>query len=131
MTGKLIVIGAVNVGGALQYQKGGTPIRLLGQMGASHSVLAPQVPAFKEQGFDMELASLRGAAAPKGLPESVRTQLVDAIARIASDPQFQQQAEAMFAPLRYLPPGPYAAEIERAEAGFRQLWKDMPWQEDK
>src|SRR5256885_12527624 len=59
------------------YQKGGTPIRLLGQMSAARSSLAPQVPTFKEQGIDIELASLRGLAAPKGLPEGVRKKLVD------------------------------------------------------
>ena len=130
-TGQQIVVGAINVGEALQYQKGGTPIRLLGQMSAVRTTLAPQTPTFKEQGFDIELASLRGVAAPKGLPEGVRRKLVDALARVAADPQFQQQAAAMFAPLRYLAPAAYATELETAEAGFQKLWKDMPWQEGK
>ena len=131
LAGQQLVVGAINVGEALQYQKGGTPMRLLGQMAAKRSALAPNVPTFKEQGFDIELASLRGLAAPKGLPEGIRKKLVDAVARVAADPQFQQQAEAMFAPLRYLSPPAHAAELEKAETGFRQLWKDMPWQEAK
>ncbi|XAH25932.1 tripartite tricarboxylate transporter substrate binding protein [Xylophilus sp. GW821-FHT01B05] len=131
IAGQQIVVGAINVGEALQYQKGGTPIRLLGQMSAARTTLAPQAPTFKEQGFDIELASLRGLAAPKGLPEGVRKKLVEAVARAAADPQFQQQAEATFAPLRYLAPTAYAAELQRGEAGFRQLWQEMPWQESK
>ena len=130
-TGQQITIGAINVGEVLAYQKGGTPIRLLGQMSAARSSLAPQVPTFKEQGIDIELASLRGLAAPKGLPEGVRKKLVDAVAAIAADPQFRQQAEAMYAPLRYLAPPAYAAELERTEAGFRKLWTEMPWQDGK
>jgi len=126
-----IVVGAINVGEVLQFQKGGTQIKFLGQMGSKRSVLAPQVPTFKEQGFDIELASLRGLGAPKGLPEPIRRKLVDAMAKVAADPDFQKQAEAMFAPLRYLPPDAYAAELERAEAGFRQLWKELPWTEAK
>jgi tripartite-type tricarboxylate transporter receptor subunit TctC len=118
-------------GEVLAYQKGGTPIRLLGQMSATRSTLAPQVPTFKEQGIDIELASLRGLAAPRGLPEGVRKKLVDAVAAIAADPQFKQQAEAMYAPLRYLAPPAYAAELERTEAGFRKLWTEMPWQDAK
>ena len=39
------------------------------------------------------------------------------------------QAAAVFAPLRYLPPQAYAAELKDAEAGFRQLWQAMPWGE--
>lgn len=130
-TGQQITIGAINVGEVLAYQKGGTPIRLLGQMSAARSSRAPQVPTFKEQGIDIELASLRGLAAPKGLPEGVRKKLVDAVAAIAADPQFRQQAEAMYAPLRYLAPPAYAAELERTEAGFRKLWTEMPWQDGK
>ncbi len=128
-TGQQIVIGAINIGEVLAYQRGGTPIRLLGQMSAERSSLAPQVPTFKEQGIAIELASLRGLAAPKGLPEAIRKKLVDAIATIAADPAFKQQAEAMYAPLRYLGPAAYAAELEATEANFRKLWAEMPWQD--
>jgi tripartite-type tricarboxylate transporter receptor subunit TctC len=130
LVGQQLTIGAINVGEALQYQKGGSPIKFLGQMGAARAALAPKVPTFREQGFDIELASLRGLAAPKGLPEPVRKKLVDALARAVADPQFRQQAEAMYAPLRYLAPAAYAAELERADAGFQNLWKEMPWQEN-
>ncbi|WP_238265848.1 tripartite tricarboxylate transporter substrate binding protein [Cupriavidus pauculus] len=129
LAGQQITIGAINVGEALAYQKGGTPLKFLGQMGLSRAVLAPNVSTFREQGYNIELASLRGLAAPKGLPEPVKKKLVDAMAKVAADPQFKQQADAMFAPLRYLAPAAYAAELERGEAGFRQLWKEMPWQE--
>ncbi|MDF3834387.1 tripartite tricarboxylate transporter substrate binding protein [Cupriavidus basilensis] len=129
LTGQQITIGAINVGEALAYQKGGTPLKFLGQMGAARAVLAPNVSTFREQGYNIELASLRGLAAPKGLPEPVRKKLVAALAKVVADPQFKQQADAMFAPLRYLDPAAYAAELERGEAGFRQLWKEMPWQE--
>ncbi|MGY2487271.1 tripartite tricarboxylate transporter substrate binding protein [Cupriavidus sp. CP313] len=130
LVGQQLSIGAINVGEALQYQKGGSPIKFIGQMGETRAALAPNVPTFREQGFDIELASLRGLAAPKGLPEPVRKKLVDAMARVVADPQFRQQAEAMYAPLRYLAPAAYSAELERGEAGFRQLWKAMPWQEN-
>ncbi|MGO4303599.1 tripartite tricarboxylate transporter substrate binding protein [Cupriavidus sp. RAF12] len=129
LAGQQITIGAINVGEALAYQKGGTPLKFLGQMGVSRAVLAPNVSTFREQGYNIELASLRGLAAPKGLPEPVKKKLVDAMAKVAADPQFKQQADAMFAPLRYLAPAAYAAELEPGEASFRQLWKEMPWQE--
>lgn len=131
VAGQQIVIGAINVGEALQYQRGGTPIRLLGQMGVVRSALAPGVPTFREQGYDIELASLRGLAAPKGLSGEIRRKLVDAIAQAKDDPQFQQQALALFAPLRYLPPAAYAAELQRSEDALRQLWQEMPWQEGR
>ena len=73
--------------------------------------------------------SLRGIAAPKGLPAPVREQLVNAVQKAAADPEFQAKAANYFAPLRYLPPARYEAELREAETGFRQLWKDMPWGE--
>jgi tripartite-type tricarboxylate transporter receptor subunit TctC len=124
---KQIVIAAMNIGEALQYEKGGTPMRNLGQMSVARTNLAPGLPTFREQGYDIIMASLRGMAAPKGLPPAVRDSLVKAVERTVNDPQFQAQAASYFAPMRYLPPTQYAAELQAADALFRQMWKDMPW----
>ncbi len=126
---KQITVAAMNIGEALQYAKGGTPLRNLGQMSKARTTLAPGLATFKEQGFDIVLASLRGLAAPKGLPPAIREQLVKAVERAINDPQFQAQAASYFAPLRYLPPAQYEAELRDAESGFQQLWKELPWSE--
>jgi tripartite-type tricarboxylate transporter receptor subunit TctC len=124
---KSIMVAAMNIGEALQYAKGGTPLRNLGQMSVSRSSLAPNLPTFKEQGYPIVMASLRGMAAPKGLPPAVREALVKAIERSVNDPQFQAQSASYFAPVRYLAPAEYAAELQSAEVQFRQMWKEMPW----
>jgi tripartite-type tricarboxylate transporter receptor subunit TctC len=126
---KQVMVAAMNIGEALQYQKGGTPLRHLGQMSEKRSTLAPNVPTFKEQGFDVIMASLRGVAAPKNLPPAVRDQLVNAVQKAVADPEFQAKAANSFAPLRYLAPAAYAAELKEDEAGFKQLWQQMPWSE--
>ena len=117
------MVAAMNIGEALQYQKGGTPLRHLGQMSEKRSTLAPNVPTFKEQGFDVVMASLRGIAAPKGLPPAVREQLVNAVQKAVADPEFQAKAAGYFAPLRYLAPAAYAAELKEDEEGFKKLWQ--------
>jgi tripartite-type tricarboxylate transporter receptor subunit TctC len=127
LAGKQIVVGAINVGEALQFAKGGAPMRHLGQMSQARSVLAPDLPTFKEQGYDIEMASLRGMAAPRGLPPAVRDRLVKAIEQAAADPGFHLQAAKFFAPLRYLPPAKYETELREGEAQFRQLWNETPW----
>ena len=129
VVGKQIMVAAMNIGEALQYAKGGSPIRQLGQMSVARTTIAPSVPTFKEQGFDIVMASLRGIAAPKGLPPAVREQLVNAIAKAAADPEFQAKAASFFAPLRYLPPAAYAAELKDTETAFKQLWLVLPWGE--
>jgi tripartite-type tricarboxylate transporter receptor subunit TctC len=124
---KQIFMAATNIGEALQYEKGGTPLRHLGQMTTSRTNLAPNLPTFKEQGFDIVMASLRGIGAPKGLPAPIREQLVNAVQKAAADPEFQAKAANYFAPLRYLGPKAYEAELKESEAVFRQLWQTMPW----
>lgn len=125
--GRHIEVAAINVGEALQYLKGGSPIRCLGQMTAARMTMAPDWPTFKEQGFNFEMASLRGMAAPKGLPAAVRERLVKAIGAATADPAFKAAAEAAFAPIRYLAPPAYEAELKAGDVMFRQLWKELPW----
>ncbi|MBL8386538.1 MAG: tripartite tricarboxylate transporter substrate binding protein [Burkholderiales bacterium] len=125
--GRHIEVAAINVGEALQYIKGGSPIRCLGQMTAARMSMAPDWPTFKEQGYNFEMASLRGMAAPKGLPPAVRERLVRAIGNATSDPAFRAAAEAAFAPVRYLAPAAYEAELRAGDTMFRQLWKELPW----
>src|SRR5205823_924106 len=69
--GKQIVVAAINIGEALQYQKGGTPLRNLVQMSPLRTDLAPELPTAREQGYDIEMSSLRGLAAPKGIPAEI------------------------------------------------------------
>jgi tripartite-type tricarboxylate transporter receptor subunit TctC len=124
---KQIMVAAMNIGEALQYEKGGTRLRHLGQMSDKRSTLAPNVPTFKEQGYNVIMASLRGVAAPKGLPPAVRERLVNALQKTAADPEFQAKAAGYFAPMRYLAPAAYAQELKGDEAEFRQLWQTAPW----
>jgi tripartite-type tricarboxylate transporter receptor subunit TctC len=124
-----IVVGAMNVGEALQYIKGGSDLRFLGQMSKTRSALAPDVPTFAEQGYSLEQASLRGLAAPRGLPPAIRDQWVAAVRKTVEDPAFQQKAAELYAPLRYLAPTEYAAELRATESDYRALWQAMPWKE--
>ena len=125
--GRHIEVAAINVGEALQYIKGGSPIRCLGQMTATRMSMAADWPTFRELGFNFEMASLRGMAAPKGLPAAVRERLVKAIAAATADPAFRMSAEKAFAPVRYLAPPAYEAELKAGDTLFRQLWKELPW----
>ena len=98
-------------------------------MSGARPNVAPNVPTFREQGFDIIMASMRGFAAPKGLPAPVREQLVAALKKTAADPEYQAKAAGYFAPMRYLEPAAYGAELKETEADFKQLWQVMPWGE--
>jgi tripartite-type tricarboxylate transporter receptor subunit TctC len=127
IAGKQITVAAINIGEALQYQKGGTALRNLVQMSPARTNLAPDLATAREQGYDIELSSLRGLAAPKGLPPEIRERLVKAVERAVADPEFQAKAAQFFAPLRYLAPAQYETLVREADQQFRQLWKELPW----
>ncbi|HET7730855.1 MAG TPA: tripartite tricarboxylate transporter substrate binding protein [Usitatibacter sp.] len=127
IVGRQIDVAAMNIGEAMQASAGGAPMRHLGQMSAARTTLAPNVPTFKEQGYAIELASLRGMAAPKGLPADVREKLVKAVQQAAADPEFQAKAVGFYSPIRYLSPAQFEAVMRAADAEFRQLFKEMPW----
>jgi tripartite-type tricarboxylate transporter receptor subunit TctC len=127
IAGKQIVVASINIGEALQYQKGGTPLRSLVQMSPARTNLAPELATAREQGYDIEMSSLRGLAAPRGLPPEIRERLVRAVERSVADPEFQAKTAQFFAPLRYLPPAQYEALVRDADAAYRAMWKEMPW----
>ena len=127
--GKQIDVAAVNIGEALQFSTAGTPLRHLGVMSPKRNELAPEVPTFKEQGYDINMLSLRGLAAPKGLPPEIRTRLVAAAEKAIANPEFQKKAAQAYAPVRYLSPGKYEAELKETDEQFQKLWKEMPWAE--
>jgi tripartite-type tricarboxylate transporter receptor subunit TctC len=124
---KQITIGAINIGEAQQSIRGGAPMRNIGQFSPARTTVAPELATAREQGYDIELSSLRGMAAPKGVPPEIRDRLVKAVADAAADPEFVSKATSVFAPLRYLSPADFEREIKQAEVGFRQLWKELPW----
>ncbi|PLC53378.1 3-phosphoglycerate dehydrogenase [Pollutimonas nitritireducens] len=124
-----IMLAAMNIGEVQAYIKGGSPLLALGVMSDERTDLAPDLPTFKEQGHDIIMASLRGIGAPKGLPDDVSKKLVGAIQQAVNDPAFREQAQKLFAPLRYMGPADYKAELESDEKMFKQFWKDTPWAE--
>ena len=89
--------------------------------------LAPELPTAREQGYDLEMSSLRGLVAPKGIPAEVRERLVKAVAQSVTDPEFRAQAAKFFAPMRYLAPADYEALVRDADVMYRAMWREMPW----
>jgi len=57
----------------------------------------------------------------------VREALAKAVSQAANDAEFKAKAASIYAPLRFLPPDQYAAELKKAEGEFNALWKVIPW----
>lgn len=53
----------------------------------------PDVPTFKELGYDLVSGAYRGIAVPKSTPEATRTKLSEMIKEINADPEFRKKME--------------------------------------
>jgi len=53
----------------------------------------PDVPTFKELGFDLVSGAYRGIAVPKSTPEEIKVKLSEMIAQINADPEFRAKME--------------------------------------
>ena len=73
--------------------KAGDQVRVLAIATEERVPAYPDVPTFKELGFDYVAGAYRGVTLPKDAPAEVRQQLSDIIAEINAQPSFQQKLE--------------------------------------
>lgn len=75
--------------GATQAEK----VRMLAVAMEERHPTFPDVPTFKELGFDLVSGAYRGIAVPKSTPEDVRQKLSEMIGEINADPEFRSRME--------------------------------------
>jgi len=71
--------------------KQGSKVRMLAVAMDTRHPAFPDVPTFKELGFDLVGGAYRGIAVPKSTSEGVRNKLSGMIAKINADSGFQKQ----------------------------------------
>ncbi|WP_043359970.1 tripartite tricarboxylate transporter substrate binding protein [Belnapia sp. F-4-1] len=128
LIGKTIEIASMNVAEGVQESRQGL-LRMLAQMGERRTEVAPEIPTFREAGFDVVEGSMRGLAAPAGLPPAVLQRLSLAVDRVVQDPEFQASAIQQALPLRFLAPEAYLAELAALRDKYQALWSAHPWRE--
>jgi len=67
--------------------------KLLAVMAKERHPDFPEIPTFKEKGYNLLQASVRGVLAPAGLPEDVLAKLRDAFDKSFNNPKFQERAK--------------------------------------
>ncbi len=78
----------------------------------------PDVPTFKELGFDLVSGAYRGIAVPKDTPKDVQQRLSDMIAEINADPAFKEKMENDGMALLNVDVAQYPAFIEEMTAVY-------------
>lgn len=76
-----------------QGVKAGDQVRVLAVATEERVPAYPDVPTFKELGYDYVAGAYRGVTVPKDTPAEVRQALSDIIGEINANPEFRQQLE--------------------------------------
>jgi len=123
-----IPVGVMNVAeGVIEMRQG--VLRPLAQMGATRWAPLSNVPTLRELGFDVVEGSMRGMAAPVGLPPEVHARLALSVRRTVEDSDFQASATQQSLPLRFLGAADYLAELLELRRNYQALWDQHPWRE--
>jgi tripartite-type tricarboxylate transporter receptor subunit TctC len=77
----------------IDHHKAGT-VHILAISGDARDPRVPEVPTFKDLGFNVVAGTIRAVVAPKGLPEDRRAKLEAAILTALNDPKFRERAAA-------------------------------------
>jgi putative tricarboxylic transport membrane protein len=82
----------VPVPDTIEQHKAGK-LKILGVSATERHFMAPEIPTFREQGFDVVVGSWRCVVAPKGIPEDRLRFLESNIVSALKDPEFQAKAK--------------------------------------
>lgn len=121
-----IMMANMNISESIADGREGT-LNILGQMAEERWSEAPDVPTFKEQGANVVMGSMRGIAAPAGLPEDIRTKLENALEQAINDPDFMTRAKDQNLALAFLNSEDFELVLRRLHDDYSQIWEEQPW----
>ena len=83
-------------------------VKVIGIMDEKRPANYPNIPTFKEQGFDITYFTWRGLALPKGVDPAIKKIIVDAFAKAEADPSFVETAGKLNLNLAYQDPAEFS-----------------------
>lgn len=102
-------------------------LRMIAHFGSERSAQVPDVQTAKEQGFDVEMTSERGIAAPRDVPDEITQKFSEAVKRVIEGAEFQEQAKKLSLPLAYLPGSEWEKQMPVRLERFQKIWDETPW----
>lgn len=128
LLGGHIMMASMNISESIADQEAGN-LHILGQMAEQPWEGAPDVPTFKEQGYDVIMGSNRGLGAPAGIPDDALAALSEAVDKAVQDPEFREQAKKQDLALSYQNSEAFKKDLLQMNETFKTLWKEQPWVE--
>jgi tripartite-type tricarboxylate transporter receptor subunit TctC len=110
--------------------KGGK-LRALASWGTERLKLLPDIPTFKELGYDAEFYIWSGVFAPAGTPGPVLNRLREAVREAANSDEFKSAMEKVQTPVAYLDAPEFAKYWERDAARLKTALEKIGRVEEK
>lgn len=102
-------------------------VRVLGVGAEKRIDMMPDIPTYKESGFDAVQLAMRGLAAPKGIDPKQLQFLAEAMKKTFDDPEFKQRAKELALPLDYKGPEEFKKELKKMDEFYRAEFAKNPW----
>ncbi|MGG5819076.1 tripartite tricarboxylate transporter substrate binding protein [Falsiroseomonas sp. HW251] len=126
--GRQIDVAGLNLGEIGMLGEQNPLLRALAGMGERRWDLMPDVPTFREEGYDVIMTSERGLGAPRGVPDEIAKRLEDAIAKVIATPEWTEKARQLELPMAFLRGAEWEAQMPAQLRRYQQIWERTPWQ---
>jgi len=126
LLGGHISAGAINVTEAVPYVNA-QKMRALAVMAEKRSRLLPDVPTFKELGYDVISGSARGISAPAGTPKEIVEKMAAIVKQVLDNPDFQKKAEEANQLIEYMGPEEQKKYMLNNFKRLKELYEESPW----
>lgn len=116
----------LNISDATTFIEDGQ-VKILATGDDERSPFLPDVPTYKESGYDVTQLNMRGIGGPAGIPEPIRQYLENCFIAAANDPEIQAKAAEMKIPVDTLTGAELEAQFKAISETYRKLYEEDPW----
>ncbi|RUT34681.1 tripartite tricarboxylate transporter substrate binding protein [Arsenicitalea aurantiaca] len=106
-------------------ENGNSDIRVLGLAAEERWEYMPDVPTYREQGYDYLRSQWFGLVAPAGTPEVAVTKITQAVEKALADPEFQERLASFYFAPYYLNPEEMRAQVAAEAEEFRPILEEV------
>ncbi len=124
LMGGQVQVGSMSNSEAAKFQE---EFLTLGVMDDKRTDFLPDVPTFKELGYDIVAGSTQVIGVPKGTPKEIIDKVSGCLGQIVKDPAFLEEAKKRALPLSYMTGDEAAAFVKQENENLKALWASDPW----
>ncbi|HCJ58941.1 Bug family tripartite tricarboxylate transporter substrate binding protein [Lutispora sp.] len=102
-------------------------VEILATGDEERSPFLPDVPTYKEAGYDVTQLNMRGIGGPAGIPEPIRQYLENCFIAAANDPEVKAKAAEMKIPVDTLTGTELQSMFTSIADTYKKLYEEDPW----